>query len=131
MKQRILSNKVFKKRKAIHFVFLVAMFFLFQSCKEKKQSIEFKNGEINNIITKMTDIMVHDVTNPPLAARFFSYACLAGYEVVSQKDSSIKSMHGILNDYPQIKKPQTKNYNYQLSALLAMRLCSSTSSFWV
>ena len=120
MKQRILSNKVFKKRKAIHFVFLVAMFFLFQSCKEKKQSIEFKNGEINNIITKMTDIMVHDVTNPPLAARFFSYACLAGYEVVSQKDSSIKSMHGILNDYPQIKKPQTKNYNYQLSALLAM-----------
>jgi len=120
MKQRILSNKIFKKRKAIHFVFLVAMFFLFQSCKEKKQSIEFKNEEINNIITKMTDIMVHDVTNPPLAARFFSYACLAGYEVVSQKDSSIKSMHGILNDYPQIKKPQTKNYNYQLSALLAM-----------
>ena len=120
MKQRILSNKVFKKRKAIHFVFLVAMFFLFQSCKEKKQSIEFKNEEINNVITKMTDIMVHDVTNPPLAARFFSYACLAGYEVVSQKDSSIKSMHGILNDYPQIKKPQTKNYNYQLSALLAM-----------
>jgi hypothetical protein len=120
MKQRILSNKIFKKRKAIHFVFLVAMFFLFQSCKEKKQSIEFKNEEINNIITKMTDIMVHDVTNPPLAARFFSYACLAGYEVVSENDSSIKSMHGILNDYPQIKKPQTKNYNYQLSALLAM-----------
>lgn len=36
--------------------------------------------------------MVHDVTNPALAARFFSYACLAGYEIVSQNDSSCKSM---------------------------------------
>jgi hypothetical protein len=121
MKQQLSSHKIFTKRKAIHFAFFVAMFFLFHSCSRgKKQSIEFTNKDINNVITKMTDIMVHDVTNPPLAARFFSYACLTGYEVVSENDSSIKSLLGVLNDYPQIKKPQTKNYNYQLTALLAM-----------
>jgi hypothetical protein len=68
----------------------------------------------------MTDIMVHDVTNPPLAARFFSYACLSGYEVVSEKDSSLRSMRRLLNDFPVIKRPGTTGHDYQLSALLAM-----------
>jgi hypothetical protein len=76
---------------------------------------------IGQITSQMTDVMVHDVTNPPLGARFFSYACLAGYEVVALNDSSVKSMHGVLNDFPEIAKPDSvKNYSYQLSAALAM-----------
>ncbi len=64
--------------------------------------------------------MVNDVTNPPLASRFFSYAALAGYEVVSQHDLRYKSMHGILRDYP-LQKPDTiQGYYYQLSGILAM-----------
>jgi hypothetical protein len=121
MKQKLLPRTILKKRNAVHFAFLFTTVFLFQSCKqEKQQRVEFSGNHINEIITRMTDLMVHDVTNPPLAARFFSYACLAGYEVVSENDSSIRSMHGLLNDYPIIQKPETKNYNYQLSALLAM-----------
>lgn len=81
----------------------------------------FSSNDISRVITQMTDIMVHDVTNPPLAARFFSYACLAGYEVVSQHDSRVKSMHGVLNDYPAFKKPGSVQASvYPLAALLAM-----------
>ena len=69
----------------------------------------------------MTDLMIHDVTNPPLAARFYSYALLSGYEVLAQNDSTCISMKGILNDYPDIIKPvNSGNYAYQLSAVLAM-----------
>ncbi|MBC3538727.1 vanadium-dependent haloperoxidase [Rufibacter sp. H-1] len=69
----------------------------------------------------MTDIMVNDVTNPPLAARFFSYATLAGYEVIAQNDSSYQSMHGLLKNYPQLTKPQEiTGYSTELSAVLAM-----------
>jgi hypothetical protein len=65
--------------------------------------------------------MIHDVTNPPLAARFFSYTCLAGYEVVAENDKSVKSMYGVLNEYPVVKKPGfAKGYAYELSALIAM-----------
>lgn len=86
-----------------------------------EETLEFSGNHINDIVLKMTDIMVRDVTNPPLAARFFSYACLAGYEVVSQNDSSFNSMHGILNDYPDIEKPKNvPSASFQLSALLAM-----------
>ncbi|GEO06010.1 hypothetical protein AAE02nite_36740 [Adhaeribacter aerolatus] len=93
------------------------------ACKSKspEEQIRFNSRHINNIISEMTDLMVNDVTNPPLAARFFSYACLAGYEVVSQNDSAYRSMHGLLNKYPQIAKPAgISGYNYQLSAILAM-----------
>jgi hypothetical protein len=68
----------------------------------------------------MTDIMVHDVTNPPLAARFFAYSFLAGYEVVAQNNSSFQNMKGILNDYPVFEKPSAKNYDYRLASLFAI-----------
>jgi hypothetical protein len=69
----------------------------------------------------MSAIMIHDVTNPPLAARFFAYTCLAGYEVVSENDSSLPTMHGKLNEYPTIAKPGLlKGYETSLSAILCM-----------
>ncbi|MEO7766771.1 MAG: vanadium-dependent haloperoxidase, partial [Ferruginibacter sp.] len=77
--------------------------------------------DISGVITQMTNIMVHDITNPPLAARFFAYTCLAGYEVCAQNTQSLKSMHGILNGYPDIKKPDSIGiYSTELASLLAM-----------
>ncbi len=79
------------------------------------------SNDITKVINKMTDIMVHDVTDPPLASRFFSYACLAGYEAIAENDKSYKSMYGILNAYPAIKKkPDNHRYETQLSAVIAM-----------
>jgi hypothetical protein len=91
------------------------------ACKisSRKQSIA-PPADIDTVVRRMSDLMVHDVTNPPLAARFFAYSFLAGYEVVSQNNSAVKSMKGILNDYPDIDKPGIKKYNYQLAALLAI-----------
>ena len=102
-------------------ILILFLFFLQSSCIPKKKLSPFSNKDISVIITEMSNIMVHDITNPPLAARFFSYACLAGYEVVSQMDTRYKSMQGILNKYPDIKKPPAgKSFSYQLAALLAM-----------
>lgn len=103
---------------------LLAFGMLMMACGCQQRAIKepvFGNNAISGVVKKMTDIMVHDVTNPPLASRFFSYACLAGYEVVAQNDSTYRSMHGVLNGYPKLEKPDTINgYSYQLAALLAM-----------
>jgi len=88
--------------------------------QQKEQEIKFSTVQISQIIEQMTDLMVNDVTNPPLAARFFSYATLAGYEVMAQNDSTCKSMSGILNKYPQVAKPAVTGYAAELSALLAI-----------
>jgi hypothetical protein len=94
---------------------------LLAACQQKQAPKELSNRYIGEVANKMTDIMVHDITNPPLAARFFAYAYLAGYEVVSQNDSSYRSMYGVLNEYPEISKPQgLEHQHYQISSLMAM-----------
>lgn len=106
--------------KSIIGIFFVVSFFL-AGCKNNQEKQQFTNEDITRVIGKVTDIMVHDVTNPPLASRFFSYACLAGYEVVSQNDTSFKSYKNLLNKYPFFERPDSiQNYSYQLAAILSM-----------
>lgn len=104
------------------FLFLGLLLIAFGGCKDTAtKSPELNSEDINKVILKMTDLMIHDVTNPPLAARFYSYALLSGYEVVAQNDSACISMKGILNEYPDIVKPiNPGDFNYQLSSVLAM-----------
>ena len=101
-------------------IVLFLLFFL-PSCTQKKQPATFSNKDLAKVISTMTNIMLQDITNPPLAARFFSYTCLAGYEVVAQYDATFKPMYGKLNGYPKMKMPTVAHpYSNQLSALLAM-----------
>ncbi|MBO9619681.1 MAG: vanadium-dependent haloperoxidase [Niabella sp.] len=95
---------------------------LFYSCNvPQKQSKDFDNKDISRVITRITEVMVHDITSPPLAARFYSYTCLAGYEVLATNNDSLLSMHKVLNGYQAIPKDQnSKGCNIKLSALLAM-----------
>lgn len=102
-------------------IVILSICFAFGCYQPQRRVPVFSSKDISEVIEKMTDIMVHDVTNPPLAARFFSYACLAGYEVIAQNQPEYKSMYGLLNNYPHIQKPDSiKDYSIQLSALLAM-----------
>jgi len=90
-------------------------------CTQPKQEVGINSAQLGKVIEKMTDIMVHDVTNPPLAARFFSYATLSGYDIVARHNKKLKSMHGRLNQYPEIKVPDSiSGYAYQLSSVLAI-----------
>jgi hypothetical protein len=92
------------------------------SCRQAAKPLPaFDSKAISGVITSMTDVMIHDITNPPLAARFFSYACLSGYEVIAQNDPNFKSLHKVLNGYPSISRPDSlQGYHVELSALLAM-----------
>lgn len=99
----------------------VLLFSLFACTKKVPVNPEIDSRDISKVITQMTDVMIHDVSNPPLAARFFSYTCLAAYEVIALHNSQFPSMHGKLNDFPKIEKPNISGeYDYQLAAALAM-----------
>ncbi|WP_245189704.1 vanadium-dependent haloperoxidase [Lunatimonas salinarum] len=89
--------------------------------QREKPTISLPAGMIGWITESMTDLMVNDITNPPLAARFYAYAALAGYEVVSQEDTLFQSMAKVLNDYPDIPaQNDLPNQHTQVSAALAM-----------
>ncbi len=103
------------------FVVCIGITFIIGGCMAKKEMPpKLGNNDISKVITRATEIMVHDVTNPPLAARFFAYVCLSGYEVIAQNDSIHAAMTGLLKDYKTIEKPAVEGYETSLSALLAM-----------
>src|SRR5690606_27799822 len=98
-----------------------ALLLCLMSCTKKGSDPELTNKDIAKALEQMTQFMIHDVTNPPLAARFYSYACISGYTVLALNDSSIVPLTGILNDFPEITKPlDSGHYSYQLSAILAI-----------
>src|SRR5689334_1837857 len=100
---------------------VVILLFLFSCGQPSPPLPAFESNAISGVITEMTEVMIHDITNPPLAARFFSYACLSGYEVIAQNDSSFKSLYKVLNGYPSISRPDSlQGYHVEISALLAM-----------
>lgn len=101
---------------------LMALFMLTEvcSCSSEKKKYQAGVDQVAGVVNNMTNLMVHDVTNPPLAARFFAYCMLAGYEVVSKNDSSIQSFKGRLNNYPQIPQPAIEDYSWPLATLYAM-----------
>ncbi len=85
------------------------------------KQVTIANSNISNIINQMMDLMIHDVTNPPLAGRFFAYTMLSGYEVVVQNNPQFTSYYNTLNKYPVFAKQDSiTGFNYQLSALVAM-----------
>src|SRR5450755_296183 len=104
----------------LYSILLILLFFI-PGCKQPTIAPKvLRAADISQVINAMTGLMVHDVTNPPLAARFFSYACLAGYEVVSE-NTHLTNMHGLLIGYPIIHKPDSvADANYQFTAILAM-----------
>ncbi|OOQ59753.1 vanadium-dependent haloperoxidase [Mucilaginibacter pedocola] len=113
-------------RKGLITILTIISLLLVVRCAENKRQPVLRDTDISKVIARMTDVMVHDVTNPPLASRFFAYTCLAGYEVMAQNDKQVKSMHAVLNQYPTISKPgKNDKYDTQLSAVLAMYLTAA------
>lgn len=60
---------------------------------------------IQQQVWSLTEVMYHDVANPPAAARFYAYALLAGYETLSQLDDTVLQFQKKLNAYPAITVP--------------------------
>jgi hypothetical protein len=105
------------KRPLIYCALLACLF----GCKKQATYPQLSNKDIAKVLDQMTTFMIHDVTNPPLASRFFSYACISGYTVLALNDKHILPLKGLLNEFPDIKNPpDSGEYSPQLSAILAM-----------
>jgi len=100
-------------------IFTICLYALF-SCKTENTKVDFTGREIDKVLGEMTELMIHDVSNPPLAMRFFSYTCLAGYQVMASHDSTLPHISEHLNGYPSFEKINFMNSDPQLAAIIAM-----------
>ena len=69
---------------------------------------EFSGVQASSLIAKkvwdLTEVMYHDVVNPPAAARFYAYSLLEGYEILSQLDKNEGAIQKANNQNPAIQE---------------------------
>lgn len=101
-----------------NYTLLTIVLFLIWGC-QKEEPIIVTSTDYRNGVDKVTEIMVHDIFSPPVAARIYAYPNIAAYEIVAQKDSSLRSLAGQINHLDSIPKSNNPKVNYPLAALIA------------
>jgi hypothetical protein len=77
--------------------------------------------DLQPVVFSLSMVMMHDVVNPPAASRFYSYAVLSAYEIVSQNDAALQPLSALLNNYTPVKITEGKNnYDYRVAAVYAV-----------
>lgn len=68
-------------------------------------------------VWSLTEVMYHDVVNPPAAARFYSYSALTGYEILSQLNPAAPRFQNQLKQYPTVQLNRSAGINTELAVL--------------
>jgi hypothetical protein len=74
--------------------------------------------DIRHAVYAVSDIMIHDVVNPPAASRYYAYILLGAYEIVSQHNKDVPGLASMLKDYTRTAiAMDPKNYDYRVASL--------------
>ncbi|MBC6993541.1 vanadium-dependent haloperoxidase [Neolewinella lacunae] len=91
------------------FVFLCSLPFLFLACGEDvnpNYPEEVAAPEFyHRAVKQLTDVIVHDIFSPPVAARIYSYSNIAGYEALAAGDPSMPSLAGQIPHLSPVPAP--------------------------
>ena len=91
------------------------------SCAAPQADFKVEQPQIiDQVLEQSTEMMVHDVTNPPLAARFYAYICLAGFQTITLFEPSVNNFSDSLNNYRKYDGPVITDADPGLSTALAM-----------
>jgi hypothetical protein len=77
-------------------------------------------GRIQQQVSAVTEVLFHDVVNPPAASRFYAYIILSGYELASQVDLTLPRFHKNFRQYPNIGFTLNGDYDLQFATLYCM-----------
>lgn len=72
----------------------------------------------DHAIYAVTMVMIHDVTSPPVAARYYAYCMLGAYNIVKAHNESIPALQSLINNYTPDRGLDTANlkYDYRIAA---------------
>lgn len=98
---------------------------------EKDWKAEANNPDhLHLSLKKITDVIVHDIFSPVVAARIYSYASIGGYEAIIHLDSSYRSLAGQLHDFGATPKPEAGvEYCFPLASTQAVLTIGKTLVF--
>lgn len=84
--------------------------------KSKAQNPEYLHRSLKQI----TDVIVHDIFSPPVAARIYAYSSIAGYEVAIHQNPDYQTLAGQLTGLEAFPQPELGvEYSFSLASVQA------------
>ena len=87
-----------------------------QSSDTRQQELQMFNDNVFHL----SEVMLHDVANPPAASRFYAYSILGAYEVALSIGARIPDINAKFNSPLSIKSTKPKNLNLAFCATYTM-----------
>lgn len=85
--------------------------------KEKLENPDY----LHRSVKQVTDVIVHDIFSPPVAARIYTYMTVAGYEAAIAGNPQYQSLAGQLRDLTPVPKPEPNvPYSFELASVQAV-----------
>lgn len=111
-------------------ILLFTLCFTSFACKTKENAVKYTAQDadyLHQCEKKLTDIIVLDIFNPPVASRIYAYASIAGYEAARHAQKDSKSLMSQLKGFETPPSPQEssgtvlegQNYDFTLAAVTA------------
>jgi hypothetical protein len=124
---------MFKKMQISRWLIPVLLVSFVYSCEEPSDEwrTEIDNTEhLINSVTRVTDILIHDIFSPPVASRVYAYPSIAAYECARFINEDYRSLAGQLNGLEALPSPDPeKEYAFQIAALHAFNTVSKKLVF--
>jgi hypothetical protein len=84
------------------------------------QSQEKSIALIEESINALNEVLIHDITSPPVASRTYAYSLVALYEAGRHMDNSSASYAGRINEFSEVVKPVAgESYDFTIAGLHA------------
>ena len=122
-----MSNRRLGTGAGIFCFFLVVMFFnsymvSAQTTATKKRVVQKGAAAFTRYLQpavfSLSKIMMHDVVNPPAAARYYAYCTLGAYEIASQNDTTLTTLDHLLKQYKRpVIATKRSSYDARIAAI--------------
>lgn len=115
---------------------LLILILFVSSCKrtppEEYEKVTKQPIYYHDAITKLTDVIIHDIFSPPVASRIYIYATLAGYEATTAGNDNYISMVGQFNGFREVPSPKEgQEYSFDLAGIKAIMTVARELTFTV
>jgi hypothetical protein len=98
-------------------ILFLLLFFSAGAFAQRKKSVP-AYLEIAPAINAINMVMIHDVVNPPAAARYYAYGMLGAYHIVSGSNQQVPAAASFIRTFSLAKVTvPAKNYDYRIAAI--------------
>lgn len=99
----------------------IVVCFILTGCKTKNRNSLYTGANLEHAcVQALTDVIVYDIINPPVASRMYSYSNIAYYEALRPMDKHFSSMLPLLKGFkPVTISDSNSKYDFRLSAVTA------------